>query len=198
MHLSTENMIIEKIKKARRGTLFFTDNFLNFGNSKTVNKALERLVAKDEIVRVARGIYTRPKTSVLIGEIKPTNEEIAKAIAKRDKARIIPTGNYALHVLGLSSQVPMNAVFLTDGATRNIAIGNRSILFKKTAPKNLATIGEISGLAIQALKTIGKDNVKEWEQKKIIELLKKEQPYKLRHDIRMAPEWIRKIMRKAI
>ncbi len=198
MTLSTENMILEKMKKARRGTLFFTDNFLTIGNSKTVNKALERLVAKEEITRVARGIYTRPKTSKLVGEIKPTTEEIAKAIAKRDKARITPTGNYALHILGLSPQVPMNAVFLTDGAARNITIGNRSILLKKTAPKNLSTIGDISGLAIQALKTIGKDNVKDWEQNKIIDALKKEQPYKLQHDIKMAPEWIRKIMRKAI
>lgn len=52
------------MKKARRGTLFFTDNFLTIGNSKTVNKALERLVAKEEITRVARGIYTRPKNFV--------------------------------------------------------------------------------------------------------------------------------------
>lgn len=197
MSLSIENKIIGKIKKAGHGSLFFTTDFIVYGNSKAVSKALERLVEKGEIKRVARGIYTRPKISELVGEVMPATEEIAKAIARRDKARIIPTGSYALNILGLSDQVPMNAVYLTDGAARKITIGKRTILFKKTSPKNLTAIGGISGLVVQALKEIGKDNVKDWELKKIVALLKKEQPSKLYHDIRMAPEWIRVIMRKA-
>jgi len=186
------------MKKAGRGSLFFIDSFIDYGSSKAVNKALERLVEKKEIIRVARGIYTRPKTSELLGVIYPTTDEIAITIAKRDKARIIPTGAYALNVLGLSTQVPLKVVYLTDGVNRQIYLGQRSILFKKTSPKNLAAIGEISALVIQALKSIGKDNAEEWQIQKMIELLKKEQPSKLQHDIRMAPEWIRKIMRKAL
>ena len=198
MSLTLENKIITKIKKAGRGSLFFVNDFIAFGNSKAVNKVLERLVAKNEIKRVARGIYTRPKTSSLIGEVMPTAENIAKAIAKRDKARIVPTGSFALNAIGLSTQVPMNVVYLTDGAARKIRLNNRTITFKKTSPKNLATIGEISTLVIQALKEIGKDKVQEWEEKKIIELLKKEDKIRLQHDLKMAPEWIRIIMRKAI
>ncbi len=198
MSLTIENKIITKIKKAGRGSLFFVNDFIAFGNSKAVNKVLERLVAKNEIKRVARGIYTRPKTSSLIGEILPTAEDIAKAIAKRDKARIVPTGSFALNAIGLSTQVPMNVVYLTDGAARKIRLNNRTITFKKTSPKNLATIGEISTLVIQALKEIGKDKVQEWEEKKIIELLKKEDKIRLQHDLKMAPEWIRIIMRKVI
>jgi len=198
MPTSVENIIIEIIKKDVKGSLFFTNDFIVYANSKAVSKALERLVVKGELKRVARGIYTRPKVSELVGELMPTTEEIAKAIAKRDKARIIPTGDYALNAIGLSTQVPMNAVFLTDGAARKISIGNRTIVFKKTAPKNLATIGKISGLAIQALKEIGKDKLEEWEQNKIIDLLKKEEKTILQHDILLAPEWIRIIMRKAL
>ncbi len=198
MQLTIENKIIAKIKKAGRGTLFFADDFIAFGNSGAVNKALERLVAKDEIKRVARGIYTRPKISSLIGEVLPTAENIAKAIAKRDKARIVPTGSYALNAIGLSTQVPMNVVYLTDGAARKIKLNKRTVTFKKTTPKNLATIGEISTLVIQALKEIGKDKVQEWEENEIIELLKKEEKTRLQHDLRMAPEWIRIIMRKAL
>ena len=198
MSLTLENKIIGKIKKAKRGSLFFIDDFIAFGNSRAVNKALERLAAKDEIKRVARGIYTRPQISSLIGEVIPTAENIAKAIAKRDKARIVPTGSYALNAIGLSTQVPMNVVYLTDGASRKIKLNKRTITFKKTAPKNLATIGKISTLVIQALKEIGKDKVQEWEENKIIELLKKEEKTRLQHDLRMAPEWIRIIMRKAL
>lgn len=198
MSLDIEYKIITKIKKAGRGSLFFIDDFISYGSSKAVSKALERLVAKGEISRVARGIYSQPKISILIGEIMPSTEAIAKAIAKRDKARIIPTGNYALNVLGLSTQVPLKAVYLTDGAARKVTIGNRTILFKKTAPKNLATIGKISGLVIQALKEIGKDKAEVWEENKIIAALKQEEMYRLQHDIRLAPEWIRQIMKKAL
>jgi uncharacterized protein (UPF0261 family) len=198
MLLTVEYKIINKIKKAGRGSLFFTNDFIAFGNSKAVSKALERLVDKGELKRVSRGIYTRPKISKLIGEVMPSKEEVAKAIAKRDTARIIPTGSYALNKLGLSTQVPMNAVFLTDGAARKIKLNYGMITFKRTTPKNLATIGKISGLAIQALKEIGKGKVESWEEKKIIQLLKKEDQSKLKHDIKMAPEWIRGIMRKAL
>lgn len=198
MSESIENKIINKIKKAGRGSLFFVDSFIDFGSSKAVNKALERLVEKNEIIRVAMGIYTRPKINKLLGVIYPTTEEIAKAIAKRDKARIIPTGAYALNALGLSTQVPLKVVYLTDGVNRQIKLGQRTILFKKASPKNLAAIGEISSMAIQALKSIGKDKAKDWEIQKIVDLLKKEQTSKLQHDIRLAPEWIRKIMRKAL
>jgi hypothetical protein len=77
-------------------------------------------------------------------------------------------------------------------------VGNRTIKFKKTAPKNLATIGKISTLVIQALKEIGKDNASAQEIEIILNHLKKEDPYRLAHDIKFAPEWIRIIMRKAL
>ena len=196
--LTIENKIINKIKKAGRGSLFFTNDFIAYGNSKAVSKALERLVEKGEIKRVSRGIYTRPKTSKLIGEIMPSKEDVAKAIAKRDKARIIPAGSFALNALGLSTQVPVNAVFLTDGAARKMKLDYGRITFKRTTPQNLATIGKISGLVIQALKEIGKGKVEEWEENKIIQILKNEDESKLKHDINIAPEWIRIIMRKAL
>lgn len=196
---SIEDKVIDRIKKAKRVSVFFTDDFLRFGTAKAVNKALERLTGDEELMRIARGIYTRPEKNKLLGiTLTPSAETIAKAIGRRDRARIIPTGMYALNVLGLSTQIPMNAVYLTDGAARKIQIGKRTILFKKTAPKNLAAIGEISGLAIQGLKAMGKDNLTPEEAQKVIALLKQENPDRLRHDIRQAPEWIRKIMKAAL
>ena len=195
---SIDNHIIIKIKKARRGSLFFIEDFLRFGNSIAVAKALERLVEKGDVTRVARGIYARLENDPILGPIKPSTEAIAKAIAKRDKARIVATGSLAMNALGLSTQVPMNVVYLTDGAARKISLGKRKIIFKKTTPKNLSAIGSISKLVIQALKEIGKDKVTEDEIKIILEHLQKEDPYRLEHDIKLAPEWIRIIMRKAL
>lgn len=195
---NTEIQVLTKIKKARGGSLFFVEDFLRFGNYKTISKALERLVEKEEISRVARGIYARLEKDPILGPVKPGTEAIAKAIAKRDKARIVPTGALALNAFGLSTQVPMNVVYLTDGAARKINVGKRTIVFKKTSPKNLAAIGEISNLAIQALKELGKDNVTESQKRIILEHLKKEDSYRLEHDIKLAPEWIRVIMREAL
>jgi len=195
MQKSLENQILTKFKKAGRGTLFFTENFHSFGNAKAVNKTLERLVDKGELLRIATGIYVRPKKDLVIGVITPGIEDIAKAIAKRDRARIVPTGIYALNKLGLSTQVPLNIVYLTDGAARKIKVGKNTITFKKATPKNVAAVGEISKLAIQALRTIGKDKVTKEEIEKIQNLLKKEKPTRLEHDIRLAPVWIKEILK---
>lgn len=190
---STEIQILEKIKKAKRGSLFFIDSFATMGTAKAVSKALERLVKSNELERLAPGIYYRPAYSDLIGKLTPSLETVAIAIARRDRARIVPTGAYAENRLGLSTQVPMNVVYVTDGSARKIKIGKRSILFKKANPKSVAMVGEISSLAIQALKSIGKDRVLDKDIKHIQELLKKEKPTRLEHDIRLAPAWIREI-----
>jgi hypothetical protein len=196
--ISIEDQILGKIKKARRGSLFFPDDFLSMGSAKVVAKALERLVKRNDLDRVARGIYTRLDVDPILGPIKPTTEAIAEAIRRRDKARLMPTGALALNVLGLSTQVPVNVVYLTDGAARKINMGRRKIIFKKTTPKNLSAIGKISGLVIQALKEIGRENVTEEQITIIIKHLEKEEPFRLEHDIKLAPEWIRIIMRKAV
>jgi len=195
---TTEYNILIKIRKAARGTLFFTDDFLSFGSAKAVSKVLERLVISNELQRVARGMYARLASDPYLGLLKPTTEDIAEAIRRRDKARIIPTGSLALNALGLSTQVPINVVYYTDGSARKIELGNQRIVFKKTSPKNLSAIGKISSLVILALKEIGQGNVTEEELKIILSHLKKEDPYRLEHDIKIAPEWIRKIMRQAI
>ena len=148
MDLSIENQILKKVKGAKRGALFFGQDFSMQGNNDAVRKSLERLVKKGEIERVTTGIYTRLEIDPIVGKVPPSIENIVKAIAKRDKARVIPTGVTALNKLGLSPQVPMKFVYLTDGSSRNIQIDGRSILFKRTSPKNVATIGEISTLVI--------------------------------------------------
>ena len=195
---SIDIKILEKIKKAKRGSLFYTEDFLSFGNYKAVSKALERLVNEEQLSRVSRGIFAVLEKDPHLGEVFPTAEKIAESIRKRDKARIIPTGSLALNALGLSTQIPTNLVYLTDGSARTIKVGNRTIVFKKASPKNLSAIGSISGIVIQALKEIGKENITEVEIQTILNHLEKEESYRLEHDIKLAPEWIRIIMRKAL
>jgi hypothetical protein len=195
---SIESQILNIINKIKRGSLIFPEDFRELGSSEAVRLALHRLEKEHRIIRVAQGIYVRPKISKLIGEILPSAEEIMKGIARRDKIRILPTGSYALNALGLSSQVPMKIVLLTDGSPREVKLGKRTIKFKKTTPKNLMAKGKISSLVIQALKEIGNSKQTEDEENKIINLLKKENHINLLHDISLAPVWIQKIMKKAL
>jgi hypothetical protein len=189
-----ELQIVNKIKKAKRGTAFFADDFLSFGNAKTINKCLERLVNTNELYRVSRGIYIRPKNDRIVGLMIPGIDEIAIAIAKRDRARILPTGSFALFKLGLTTQVPLNIVYYTDTSARKIKVGNFTITFKKTSAKNLSRIGSISKLAIQALKEIGEGKVTKEEIIKIVELLREEKSYHLEHDLKLAPKWIKNLL----
>jgi predicted transcriptional regulator of viral defense system len=195
---TTEKQILEKIKKARRGSLFFAKDFSAFGSPDTLRKALERLVKSGEIDRVAAGIYVRPQIDSIIGKVMPDIEDIAKAIARRDRARIVPTGDYALNRLGLSTQVPMNIVYLTDGSSRKIKIDDYTIVFKKVAPKNVVAIGEISRLAIQALKAIGKENITDEEIRHIQNVLQNEKATHLEYDTRLAPTWIQEIIKPVL
>lgn len=195
---STEEQILKKIKSHNRCKIFFPDDFVKYGSSEAVRQALVRLEDDGELVRLAHGIYLYPKTDPQIGVLNPSIEKIAEAIAKRDRAKIIPTGTLAMNKLGLSTQVPLNAVYLTDGSPRSIQVGNRKIKFKRTVPKNLKAKGEISSLVIQALKEIGKGNVSEQQKEKITKLLKKEKPEHLNHDIKLAPVWVREIMEQSI
>jgi hypothetical protein len=195
---SVEKQIEKSITTKRKGTLFLPDDFLSYGSSEAIRKALGRLEDKKIIIRVSQGIYVQPMISKLIGPLTPSAEEVAEAIAKRDKIRTIPTGSYALNALGLSSQVPMKIVLLTDGSPREIKVGKRSIKFKRTTPKNLMAKGKISRLVIQALKEIGIGKIRIEEEHKILELLKKENVKDLKHDIALAPVWIQKLMKKAL
>lgn len=193
-----EYKIEKAIKSRAKGTLFLPYDFACEGSAVSIRKALQALKDKDIIKSVAHGIYVRPKINAYIGEVLPSAEEVAQAIAKRDKIRLVPTGAYSLNALGLSTQIPLKLVFLTDGAARTIKVGKRTIKLKKTTPKNLMAKGKISSLVIQALREIGKDNSSPAELQKIMKLLKAEDRQFLKHDIKLAPEWIRQIMKKAL
>ena len=193
--MTTSNKIESIIKQTEKGKLIFISDFSEFGNYDAVRKSLQRLVNKGLITRISKGIYYVPKKDNVLGNLYPSAEEISKAIAKRDKARIIPTGAFAQHLLGLSTQIPMNVVYLTDGSARKVKIGNQTIVFKKTSPKNLSYGSQLSSLLIQALKSKKENNVTETDKKILKEIIKKTNELeRIKKDIQIAPVWIRKIV----
>lgn len=188
--MSVEKQVLKKISDYKRGKIFFPKDFSKTGSSQSIRQALNRLEKKEVLIRLAHGIYLYPKRHKMLGILLPTLDEIAQAISKRDKARIIPTGIQALNKLGLSVQVPLNIVYLTDGSSRTIQIGNGTIKFKKASPKILSIKSETVILVIQAMRELGQENVGSKEMERIHEVLQSVDTELLEHDLKKAPVWI--------
>jgi hypothetical protein len=195
MEDSLSGKIRQRIKRGKSGKIYFAKDFGDIGNDELINKALFRLERNKTLVRLSHGIYLRPVVDKQIGVLYPAPDAVAKAIAKRDNARIQPTGNYALNILGLSTQVPMNVVYMTDGSPRKVSIGKRKITFRKTSPRNFIYKGKIIPLVISALKTLGKDNVNQEHINRLRQILtESENKRTLLNDANLAPTWIKKLI----
>jgi len=191
---SSKNQIQTKISKSSFGEIFFLDDFVKYGSSENIRKVLSRLEEEGIVIRLAQGIYLKPKKDPLLGVIFPTTEEIAKQIAQRDKARIAPTGVMALFLLGLTRQIPLKAVYLTDGSQREIKIGKRSIKFKKTVPRSFAIKNGLLHLIVQAFKEVGQEGVTEDFLEKITLSIHRLESKIVDTQLRFAPVWIQKIV----
>ena len=195
---SIESKVIQKIRKCGRGKLYFASDFVGYGENKSVNKALERLAKDGTILRISRGVYYYPRIdkALGLGVLMPTLEDIAEGIAKRDKARIVPTGQYALNRLGFSTQIPMNVQYLTDGTKRKLKLtSGGTIEFKHTAPKNLAYNSRLAMLITFAYKSLGKGNISDDILVQTKSLLENEPEHKIAMDFKLMPAWVSSIIR---
>lgn len=193
---TVDEQILNCIFGNKRGWVFTPGHFKHLGSRDSIASALKRHKQSGLIRQLARGLYDYPKTDPDLGTLEPSTDDIAKALAGRDATRLQPSGAYAANLLGLSNQVPMKVVYLTDGRSRTVQIGKRQITLKNTTPRNMATANKTSGLIIQALRHIGKDQVNEEVIEKLRKRLAKEDRKRLMADIRYAPEWIAEIFRK--
>ena len=162
-------------------------DFAHLNNDGLVTRALSRLEKEGVLIRLSQGLYLYPLQNKF-GVLRPSIEDIAYAIAEKDKARIIPSGLTALNKLGLSTQVTMNAVYLTDATARELTIGNRKIIFKRSAPRNFAYKTDLFPLIVAAMKELGKD-----KQVAIIKqaIEKYGSPDEIKYDYSIAPQWIK-------
>lgn len=192
MSKSVKNQVRTKISKASFGEIFFLDDFEKYGSADNIRKVLSRFEKEDIVERLAHGIYIKPKKDPLLGTLYPNIEEIAREIAKRDKARIAPTGVMALYLLGLTTQVPLKAVYLTDGSQREVKIGNRAIKFKRTVPKSFAIKDELLHLIVQAFREKGQRDITEEFLKTIKYSIAKLDEKVMRNQLGYAPVWIQK------
>lgn len=185
--------IKEQIAKSKGGTLFFNNSFPQY-DEEYVRHVLSDLCGQKLINRISFGIYVKPIKSKF-GNVFPSTDDIVEAIARRDNAQILPTGNTAMNQLGLSTQVSMNSEYITSGSARVIKLGKRTIRLKRSVPKNFAYKGKIMPVLVAAMKAIGKDNLTD-EHIGIIRNLLTEHPEEKtwQADVQLAPAWVRKII----
>lgn len=196
---SIASQIEKRIESKKRGVFIFSSDFVDIATPENVTKVLQRMMKAGKIIRVCQGVYYYPRidTKYGLGVIKPTTTEIALAIAKRDGVDIFPTGSYALHALGLSTQVPANAVFITNGSPRKINIGRKKdILFKHSDnAHNFEYKSKEMQLVVAALKEIGKGLATEEELTIIKEIVDRVPENQFKHDLAIAPNWIIKLIK---
>lgn len=193
---SVDKSVVARIVCHGRGWVFTPDDFGDLGSRDAVASALKRNKQVGKIRQLAFGLYDYPRTDDLLGVLLPSTDDIAKALAGRDALRLQPSGAYAANLLGLSTQVPMKVVYLTDGRSRTVQVGKQQIILKQTTPRNMKTAGKISGLVIQALRHLGRDQVDDDIVRKLDKRLDDAARKQLMKDIRYAPAWIAEIFRQ--
>lgn len=194
---SVDDKILKSLRKRGKGCVFSTEEYAHYGDPDTVQKALSRMVQKGLLLHVCHGIYCYPKVEkeLGLGVMYPSYEDIARVIAKRDKVRIFPAGALAQNMLGLSTQVPMNVVYLTEGSNRKVNIKNgRGILFRHVSPKKLAFNDKLAMLIATALRDLGSKNITE-EHKQQLKIVLSQHPGTFStHDMKLMPLWIRNLI----
>lgn len=193
---SVSQIVRKRVKYIDKGKLFTINDFEDLNNDSLVTRTLSRMQNEGVIVRVATGIYMNPQKTQF-GILYPSIDQVAKKIAERDKAQIMPTGDTALNLLGFSTQVPTNAVYITNGAKRKVKVGERNIIFKNTVQKNFQFKGELLPLIIIALKELGENSVTDEIKNKITKLISKsntEERNTIMHDLYLAPVWIKELL----
>lgn len=186
METKAHTYIESAISRRKSGEIVFPTEFRGKGSQAAIKKAMSRIARSGKINRLAHGIYYIPKTDPKLGKIRPDPELVVKMVAKKEKIRVRPAGAYALHRLGLTTQVPTKRVYITDGNSRQFKLGSIQIRFKSTSAKKLAMKGEISSLVIQAIEEIGVPHINKEIEMKLVAFLSKEDPKILQHDLRLA------------
>jgi len=182
--------ILKRMRRKRGNAVFTRADFLDLGSTDAVGMGLMRLARSGKIRRLGRGLYDVPRTHPDLGALSPTAEAIAQAVARRQGLRLQPSEAEAANRLHLSDQVPARAIYETDGASKIIKVGRRTIEFQRRLPRKMAAAGRMSGLVFGALHAIGKENVTTERIVHLRELLKTSDKRRLMKDLPLAPAWM--------
>ena len=190
------NQIRANIEKAENGSVFVSTDFTDITDKKTVNMGLIRLADEGLIKKILFGVYYKPEFSKLLGEaVAPSPNKVAHALARNFGWTIVPCGDTALNLLGLSTQVPSQWIYVSDGAYKEYTFDNTTIKFKRTTNKEISKVSYKTALTIQALKALGKENITEQVILRLKKILTDEEKEKMLAESKSATSWVLELIK---
>ena len=190
------NQIRGNIERAEAGSVFVSTDFTDITDKKTVNMGLIRLADEGLIKKILFGVYYKPEFSKLLGEtVAPSPNKVAHALARNFGWTIVPCGDTALNLLGLSTQVPSQWVYVSDGAYKEYTFDNTTIKFKRTTNKEISKVSYKTALTIQALKALGKENITKQVISRLKKILTDEEKEKMLAESKSATSWVLELIK---
>lgn len=187
---------IENIMSENQGKIFSINDFYNLGTKNTIKSVLYRLNEENLIIRLIDGLYIKPKYSEILKEYSyPGVSEVAEKLADKFSWTIAPTGDTALNYTGLSTQIPNEYIYISDGAYRDYLYRGKKIIFKHTTNRNITSYSKELSILIQAIKALGKDNINEEHIKKLA-VFAQNIKEDLKEDTLRLPFWIQEVLKK--
>lgn len=184
-------LIRDRINRSDIGTVYVAVDFVDISDKTSVNAYLARLVDEGLIRRVLRGVYDKPEYNDFLEEyVAPSPDKVANALARNFGWTIVPCGDTALNLLGLSTQVPAAWVYVSDGTYKEYAYDNTTIQFKRTTNKEVSKLSYKTALTVQALKALGKDKIDDVVISRLSKLLTAEEKKTMFEEAKAATSWI--------
>lgn len=187
---------IENIMSENQGKIFSINDFYELGTKNTIKSVLYRLNKEGKVVRLLDGLYTKPKYSKILKEYSyPDINAVAKKIADKFSWTIVPAEDMALNYVGISTQVPNEHIYISDGDYREYLYRNKKIIFKHTTNRDITSYLRELSILIQAIKAFGKDKIGEKGIKRLAfyaERIKED----LKKDTLKLPFWIQEVLEK--
>lgn len=191
MRKTSLNVIRNIVAEAEIGTVFVASDFVDISDKTTINTSLTRLEEEQLIRRVMRGVYYKAEYNEFLQEyISPLPDKVAHALARNFGWTIVPCGDTALNLLGLSTQIPAAWVYVSDGTYKEYSFENTTLKFKKTTNKEISKLSTKTALVVQALKALGKDNVRDTIIDKLKKSLTDDEKKALLSEAKAVTSWI--------
>ena len=195
--MTYKEQILEKINNLDSNQVFIANDFFDIAGYETIRNTLNRLVENKKISRIMKGVYYKPKYIELIREYEaPSVNEVAEAIARKYNWTIAPSGNTALNLLGLSTQVPAKWTYISDGRYVDFSFGNTTIEFKRRNNGDISKMSMLTAMVIQAIKGIGKNKVTDDQIEYLRKKLSKKEKKDLIESGKTTSAWVYQIIKK--
>ncbi len=183
--------VSELIKKDEAGKVYILSDFEEITNKRNLTMVFSRMESNGLVKRIMRGVYYKPEYNKFLDEcVEPNPFKVAKAIARNYGWTIVPCGDTVLNMLGLSTQVPAVWSYVSDGPYKEYAYNNTKIKFKHIANKEISKLSYKTSLIIQALKTLGKNNIDDTVINRLSEVLSKEEKEEMIEETKTVTSWI--------